>query len=251
MRYAFAIEIVRKCARLTGRLLISRTNIGLLYIARQNIGKGTDMTLRLPTIYVVRHCRTGWNTLGLLQGMTDVPLSEEGRGEALRNIDSLRPLDISRIFTSNRKRAEQTADIYSQALGVPCKLCKEFNELDHGDWEGKSFKDLQSDAQYGYSEWFRNPANSPIPGSEETAESAQQRAVKGIRKIVRSRPGETILVISHKHMLALLMCAQGAALLQAQQEACLCLFEQMIDESTEPRRLLERFLISLVECNQP
>jgi len=194
--------------------------------------------LRPPRIYVARHCKTTWNAQGLLQGKADVPLSEEGRSQARENVHRLGPLGIDRIVSSTKRRAIQTAAIYSRGLGVPYQRCADFDELDHGDWEGKRFDDLRSDPSSHFLQWLQNPGETPIPEGRETAESAQRRIVEGIRTIARAYPDEAVLVISHKHMIALLICAL--------QRHSLSAFQQVIDESTEPYKLRECLVESLV-----
>lgn len=193
--------------------------------------------LQPPTIYIARHCSTAWNVQGLLQGRTDIPLSEEGCAEACQNVQLLRPLGVAEIFTSTRKRAVQTASIYGGSLGVPHHLSAKFDELDHGDWEGRRFDDLCSDRSSGFLQWLQDPAGSSIPGSREMAQSAQKRMMEGIRQIACACH-QPVLVISHKHSIALFICAL--------QKHPLSAFRDMIDESTEPRKLAEHALVSLI-----
>lgn len=37
-------------------------------------------------LYVIRHGKTDWNNLRLMQGRVDIPLNEEGRADALINV---------------------------------------------------------------------------------------------------------------------------------------------------------------------
>ncbi|RXK37272.1 hypothetical protein M231_05414 [Tremella mesenterica] len=60
-------------------------------------------------LYLVRHGKTDFNNDGLVQGQLDVPLNEEGRGQAKRLAESLRMVPVREIWTSDLKRAEETA----------------------------------------------------------------------------------------------------------------------------------------------
>ena len=40
------------------------------------------MSKARPPIYFIRHGETDWNRQGLIQGWTDMPLNEMGRGQA-------------------------------------------------------------------------------------------------------------------------------------------------------------------------
>ncbi len=58
---------------------------------------------------------------------------------------------------------------------------------------------------------------------------AQQRAVEALRAVVREHPGETVLVVTHKHIRAILTCWLREESLQA--------FSRMVSDSVEPEEL--------------
>ena len=70
-------------------------------------------------IYLVRHGETEWNRLRLLQGQTDIPLSEEGAEEIRRQAMRLKEIgfQVDHIVTSPLKRAAQTAQILADIIG--------------------------------------------------------------------------------------------------------------------------------------
>ena len=53
-------------------------------------------------IYFARHGQTDWNTLGKVQGTTDIPLNENGIAQAQLLCKNLEEKDISfeKIYTS-------------------------------------------------------------------------------------------------------------------------------------------------------
>jgi broad specificity phosphatase PhoE/HEAT repeat protein len=184
-----------------------------------------------PTIYVARHCTTAWNRERRLQGTKDLDLSLEGRCEATQNLPALQELGIQRVASSSAKRAMQTAEIYANGLGVPLQTSPRFRELDHGDWEGQRVDDLLNTAESGYKHWLEDPSAMNIPGSHETAITAQQRILEGVRELAMAYDGETVLLVAHKHILAILSCGL--------QEVPLSQFEREIVESTLPVRISE------------
>ena len=72
-------------------------------------------------IVLIRHGETEWNRELRLQGRTDIPLSPEGiaqmkqAGELLKAL----PFSIDKVVSSPLTRARQTAEILSEALGLP------------------------------------------------------------------------------------------------------------------------------------
>jgi broad specificity phosphatase PhoE len=125
----------------------------------------------------------------------------------------------------------QTAEIYANGLGVPLQTSPRFRELDHGDWEGQRVDDLLNTAESGYKHWLEDPSAMNIPGSHETAITAQQRILEGVRELAMAYDGETVLLVAHKHILAILSCGL--------QEVPLSQFEREIVESTLPVRISE------------
>jgi broad specificity phosphatase PhoE len=163
--------------------------------------------LPLPTIYLARHCKTAWNSEGRVQGTMDIELSLEGTYDAELNLPAIRGLGIQQIVCSNAKRAMQTATIYAQGLGVPLQSSPRFRELDHGEWEGQKIEDLLNLPNSPYKRWIEDPGAVLIPGSSETTLAAQQRILEGVREICSTYDGKIVLLVSHKHILAVLSCA--------------------------------------------
>jgi broad specificity phosphatase PhoE len=183
----------------------------------------------LPTIYLIRHCKTAWNSEGRLQGTIDLELSAEGVREAEQNLATLREMGIQHVISSTAKRALQTAEVYARGLGVPIQASPRLRELDHGDWEGQAIGDLLKLPNSPYGHWLADPSASAITGSSEAVLAAQQRILEGVREVALAHSGETVLLVSHKHILAILDC--GLKHLPMSQ------FRQQIVESTLPRRV--------------
>ena len=193
--------------------------------------------LPLPTIYLARHCKTAWNREGRVQGTMDIELSPEGAHDAELNLPAIRSLGIQQIVCSTAKRAMQTATIYAQGLGVPLQSSPRFRELDHGEWEGQRIQDLLNLPNSPYELWMADPGAVLIPGSSETALAAQQRILEGVREICSTYGGKTVLLVGHKHILALLSCAL--------KKCPLTQFRKEIVESTLPYQLSIETVLSI------
>jgi broad specificity phosphatase PhoE len=176
--------------------------------------------LSLPTIYLARHCKTEWNIEGRVQGTKDIELSQEGIHDAELNLSAIRDLGIQQIICSTAKRAVQTATIYAQGLGVPIQSSPQYRELDHGEWEGQRIEDLLSLPNSPYKRWMEDPGAAPIPGSSETALEAQQRILEGLSEISSTYGGKTVLLVAHKHILAILSCALKKSFDTVQERNC-------------------------------
>lgn len=196
----------------------------------------TVQAQRLATIYVVRHCNTHFNLEHRLQGTLDIPLCKEGRAQAKANVLALGPLAVNRIFSSPLKRAWQTAAIYAERLRVPLHEDERLRELDHGSWEGKRIESLLNHPNSSYAEWLRNPSTVDIPGTSEPIALARERVLGCVKDCVSRHSAETILIVTHKHIRALLYCAlQGLDLSKFSSQ-----IEEGVEATDIPRHLIER-----------
>jgi broad specificity phosphatase PhoE len=95
----------------------------------------------MSRILFIRHGPTAWNMQGLIQGQTDIPLSEEGRAEVRRW--ALRK-DFAGFdwYASPLGRAKETAAILG---GAACRYDPRLMEANWGDWEGWSLQRLRDD----------------------------------------------------------------------------------------------------------
>ena len=62
-------------------------------------------------LYITRHGKTEWNTIGKLQGWLDSPLTDEGIERARKLSTRLEGVDFDHIYSSPQKRALHTAEI--------------------------------------------------------------------------------------------------------------------------------------------
>lgn len=95
----------------------------------------------MSAILFVRHGPTDWNVQGLIQGQSDIPLSEAGRAEVRRW--ALRT-DFAGFdwYSSPLARAKETAAL----LGVAdCRFEPRLMEANWGAWEGWSLERLRRD----------------------------------------------------------------------------------------------------------
>ena len=159
---------------------------------------------------LVRHGQTDWNLERRIQGSTDIPLNETGRGHAQDAAALLRDTEHHAIYASPLVRARQTADIIADALGLAEPLLTpDMREREFGDAEGMLVADFL--AQYGH--W-----QADVPGAERLVE-VRDRALGALDVIARdarrrSAPSaESVIVVTHGGVIrALLDHASGGTL---------------------------------------
>ncbi|MWB98433.1 histidine phosphatase family protein [Agromyces seonyuensis] len=152
-------------------------------------------------IALVRHGETEWNRTGRIQGRTDIPLNETGRAQARAAAATLGGAWAA-SYSSSLGRAEETARIISDALGVGfAGTDQALVERAHGEVEGLRAPDRLA----------RFPHGAPVPGYESDAEVVE-RALPALRRIASRHAGDRVVVVAHGGVIgALLRSLTGGA----------------------------------------
>jgi uncharacterized phosphatase len=89
------------------------------------------------TLALTRHGQTDWNAEGRLQGSSDVPLNDVGRGQAVESVQRFSPTEWDAVVTSPLARARETGSILAAGLGIPLgDTYPELRERHYGHAEG-------------------------------------------------------------------------------------------------------------------
>ena len=92
-------------------------------------------------IILIRHGQSEWNKLGLFTGWTDVPLSEQGRQEAIAAGELLKNYPLTLAYTSFLKRAIGTLWLalkHADKMNLPVIKDWHLNERHYGSLQGKN-----------------------------------------------------------------------------------------------------------------
>ncbi len=158
-------------------------------------------------LYIVRHGETEWNKEKLLQGSTDVPLSDAGRhlarlsGEALANT----PFDV--IFSSPLVRAYETACLFRGAQDVEIIKDDRLRELCFGDYEGQNMSMLLKDPNDTFRYFFKQPHLYRAPDNGESLEHLCGRAADFMETVILPLQNTCcrVMVVAHGAMNKALM----------------------------------------------
>ena len=146
-------------------------------------------------LYLTRHGETEWNVAKKLQGWENSHLTENGLKRAHQFKELVKDVKFDKIYTSNQKRAVDTANIIKNGRDIPIIELQELRELSFGNWEGRTLADIKNkDA-----ELFDIFLNSPLlykPSSGESISDLFKRAKLALSKI-GNEDGENILIVSH------------------------------------------------------
>ena len=157
-------------------------------------------------VYLARHGKTVSTDEDRFAGETDVALSEMGRSDARTLGVRLEAQPISAFYASSLQRALDTARLVAQPHGQDVVPRSELREMSHGRWEAKTRAEVQRLYAEEYARWESDPF-SFAPEGGETGLAVTARALPALLEIVAAHPRESVLIVSHKASIRLLICA--------------------------------------------
>jgi probable phosphoglycerate mutase len=152
------------------------------------------MTTSTQRVYVVRHGETEWSLSGQHTGVTDIPLTENGRAVARQLKPILAEPSFTLVLTSPLSRARETCEL--AGLGGRAVLEPDLKEWNYGEYEGLTPKQIHAKAPG----WmvFRDGC----PGGETPAQVGAR--VDRVLARVRAAPGDVAL-FAHGHVFRVLV----------------------------------------------
>lgn len=146
-------------------------------------------------IYITRHGQTEWNLINKIQGHLDSPLTEKGRADAKKLGLRLKNKNIDLAYSSDLKRAIDTAEIIlgSREKVIPLKALR---EIGVGKWEGMLYEDIEKTYPEKFKAYKTDPdAYEPTPGGE-TFKDFEKR-VRDFVEDLKVEDHESILIVTH------------------------------------------------------
>jgi broad specificity phosphatase PhoE len=157
-------------------------------------------------VYLARHGTTVSTDEDRFAGETDVALSEIGRRDARALGVRLEAQPIAAFYASPLRRAVETARLIAEPHGRAVVARPELREMSHGRWEAKTRAEVQTLHSEEYARWESDPF-SFAPEGGETGLAVTARALPALLEIVAAHPRESVLIVSHKATIRLLICA--------------------------------------------
>ena len=145
--------------------------------------------MALQQVYLVRHGETEWSLSGQHTGITDIPLTENGRNLAKRLAPALATVRFALVLTSPLERARKTCEL--AGLGAHAEIDRDLMEWNYGEYEGLTPKQIDAQAPG----WMI--FTDGCPGGESPAQ-VSARADRLVAR-VRSVEGDVAL-FAHGHI---------------------------------------------------
>jgi broad specificity phosphatase PhoE len=156
-------------------------------------------------ILLARHGETDDNLEPLrFQGFRDTPLNDTGRRQAAELAELVEHREIASLWSSDLRRASETAEIVGDRIGLDVRLDRRLREANRGVWEGRYFRDVEREELDRYAEWMRAGALFRFPGGESLQEQSD-RVEAALEDIRRSGPLPA-LVVCHGGSIRVMLC---------------------------------------------
>ena len=172
------------------------------------------------TLLLVRHGESAANGKGFFAGQTDIELSDRGRMQAEKVADWLfENYQVDKIYSSDLKRAYDTAEFIAKKYALQIQKTGALREINAGEWQGKTFDELQKSYADGYGVWLKDIGNAKCPQGE-TVEGLYDRIQRTVFNIIKENEGKNIVIVTHATPIRVLCCwALGVSLVDMKKVA--------------------------------
>ena len=149
----------------------------------------------MSTIVLIRHGET--DSVGRFCGHSDPRLNASGERDAIRVAEEISRLDISCIYSSDLRRAAQTARAIAKRTGITVEYLRELREIHFGWWEGLSWNEIETRFADEAHQWLREFPFHSAPGGEIYTDFTS-RVETAIEPLLRGTPEMRIAVVTHR-----------------------------------------------------
>ena len=160
----------------------------------------------MTKVYLVRHGQTEWNKKLTFRGRADIPLNEAGHREARAISDALKDKNIDAIYTSPLRRSIETAQPIAKFFHLEIVPVEGLIDISYGNWEGLTFSEVKKRYSDQYNKWEKKPDLIRFPNGE-TLNEVKDRSFRAFKNIVKENPGKSILIVPHRVINKVLLCA--------------------------------------------
>jgi broad specificity phosphatase PhoE len=158
----------------------------------------------LTQLVLIRHGQTRWNREGRWQGQADPPLNASGRRQARRAALELRHARLDHLYSSDLRRALETAHTIGAELGLAVIPERRLREIDLGRWQGMLSTDIEAQYPDEFRRWHTSPLTTRPPDGEDLHTLAA-RVLEAISEISLRHPDQRVGVVAHQFPIAIVL----------------------------------------------
>ena len=145
-------------------------------------------------LFLVRHAET--DMAGRFCGQSDPDLNKQGRQQLAGLVNRLSQHAIRRVYTSDLRRARQTAEAIARHFGVGLHVRPGLREIDFGMWESLSWSEIEVRDPARAKSWAEMYPNSTAPGGE-SFQQFESRVRRETAFLLGEAANSPIAVVTH------------------------------------------------------
>jgi probable phosphoglycerate mutase len=132
-------------------------------------------------------------------------LNLEGRAQAEQLAEALSRGSIDALYTSPQPRAVETAEAIGRALGLAAQIAPELDEVDFGQWTGKSYAELELLPDWRIFNLLHS--SKRIPDGEMLLE-VQARIIAFLARLQARHGEQAVALVSHGDVIRVALAHQ-------------------------------------------
>jgi broad specificity phosphatase PhoE len=164
--------------------------------------------MALKRLIFIRPGETDWNLSGRWQGWVAIPLNEHGRLQAQRLGNFIRHLGLTKLYTSDNRRALETAYYIAEHLPFDPIPDARLRERHIGRWQGLILPEIREWYTEEYQQLMGDPEHYQMPQGESVA-AVKARAFEALDDIIQQAEADegeqNIGILTHTTTLRILM----------------------------------------------
>lgn len=137
---------------------------------------------------------TEYDKQGRIQGTLDVPLSEDGKLQAIEIAEQLQPLSPTSLYSAPGQASQQTTEVLAERLSLKPRTLDKLTNVDQGLWQGLLVEDVKTKQPKVFKKWLEHP-ESVCPPEGETITHARERVAEVLSKLGKKQKPDTTVVL--------------------------------------------------------
>lgn len=154
-------------------------------------------------ICFIRHGETDWNVARRIQGQTDIPLNETGRSQALAMAFNAAHYNFSAVYSSDLKRALDTAKMVAEKRGLEVGTTPLLRERHFGIFQGLTAEEGLQRNPVAHACFEARDLDYDFVSGESLLQFAE-RVKAAVDYLTQHHPNQTIAAVSHAGVLDIL-----------------------------------------------
>ena len=151
----------------------------------------------MTTLLLIRHGESEANRKGIFAGQVDPDLQDKGLEQAKLTAKYIKEnYTVERIYSSDLKRAYNTAKCLADLVNLEIIKDKNLREIYAGKWEGMKCEEILAAYRDDYDVWLKHIGHAKCTDGE-TVKELGKRVMKALTQIAIENDGKNVVIVTH------------------------------------------------------